>query len=111
MLTTKEVADYFKMFEPVVKARWQPAVYISFAIMNPSDSPAESEPFTLQQDLIHIIGIIDIEGRMYEVRVIDPYEFTQEKSIISAEEVLKFRMRERFALDVRSGKVVYSQQE
>lgn len=111
MLTTKEITNYFKMFESVIKARWRPAVYISFEIVNPSDSPEESATFTLQQDLIHILGVIDIEGRMYEVHIVDPYEFARDKTILSSKEVLEFSMKERFRLDVNSGRVDYSTQE
>ena len=107
MLTTKEVTDYFRMFEPLIKARIHASVYLSFDILNPTDIPEQGSSFTLSQDLIHVIGVIDTGGRKYEVRILDPYEFTQDKAILSVEEVPEFTMKASFSLNLTNGRVDY----
>lgn len=111
MLNQREIAAYFRMLDPAIRQRLSPVQYFSFNIVNPPDMLGEAKHFTFEQDLIHVVGVIDDEGRMFVIRLRDPYEFTRSKEIESVEQVSGFEDRPRFTYDLRSGAVEYFHEE
>ncbi|MFZ1692020.1 MAG: hypothetical protein WAT74_02385, partial [Flavobacteriales bacterium] len=103
----KEIVAYFRMLDPTIRQRLTPVKYFSYDIVNPPDPLSVAESFTFEQDLIHVIGIIDNEGRMFVVRIRDPYEFTRSKEIESATQVSEFANKARCSYDLRSGATEY----
>jgi len=84
------------MFEPLIESKFSAAYFLSFDIVNAD----QRRDLAFQGDLLHIVGIIDANGKKYRVQVLDPYEFTHDDTIHSIEEVVEFDMKPQFRYNV-----------
>jgi hypothetical protein len=98
------------MLAPLLLERFTPVVVVGFDVINPISQFESKGSFSFEQDLIHVIGIVDKDGRMYKIYILDPINFGLDKSLLRVEEVAAFDSALRFKYDLQTDVVeVYSE--